>query len=187
MKMFSTRVLGTGQDERDTYIRKNVKSGDKLTLKLNPDHGRDESAVAAYHGMARIGHVQADARWVRESLEEGDTLDVVVEGWDNAAKNLASVDIKVGVIDPVLAPSTAARIDSDPILQKLRDELLAMILIAKADNRMVKSERELILRFAEERAKDFGLSFDAGSAERIHKWIKRQDPTEVEIMNFDNR
>ena len=184
MKMFSTRVLGTGQDERDVYIRKHVRAGDQLKLELNPDHARDESGVTAYHGLARIGHVQADARWVRESLEEGDKLEVVVEGFDQSAKNLASVDIKIGVIDALLAPSTAARIENDPILQKLRDELLAMILIAKADDRMVKSEREIILRFAEERAKDFGLKFESGTADSLHKWIKRQDPTEIEIMKM---
>ena len=87
-----------------------MKAGDKLSLKLNPNPERRESAVSAFHGEMRIGHVQAESRWVREALEEGDKLEVVVEGWDHVAKNLASVDIKVGVIDVVLPAAVAAGI-----------------------------------------------------------------------------
>jgi hypothetical protein len=64
----------------------------------------------------------------------------------------------------------------DSILSRLQDELHVLIFIAKSDNRMVAVEREIIVRYAEERAKDKRLYFDPEVGEHIMDWVRAQKP-----------
>jgi folate-dependent tRNA-U54 methylase TrmFO/GidA len=70
---------------------------------------------------------------------------------------------------------------ADHLLAVLEDELLVLIAIAKSDNRMVRNERDIIVRYAEERAKDKKLAFGETTAEALNGWIKKQDPTTSEL------
>lgn len=70
---------------------------------------------------------------------------------------------------------------TDTVLAALQDELLVLISIAKSDNRMVRNERDIIVRYAEERAKDKYLPFDEATANVLHAWVKKQDPTSSQV------
>jgi hypothetical protein len=78
----------------------------------------------------------------------------------------------------------------ESILSSLQDELLVLIFVAKSDNRMVASERNIIVRYAEERAKDKRLDFGASAeplmaeplmAELLLEWVRKQKPTAAEL------
>lgn len=73
------------------------------------------------------------------------------------------------------------------LVEALQDELLVLVAIAKSDNRMDRNERDIIVRYAEERAKDKKLSFDENTALEIHAWVKKQDPTTSQVRQILER
>jgi hypothetical protein len=75
----------------------------------------------------------------------------------------------------------------ETVLAALKDELTVLITIAKSDNRMVRNERDIVVRYAEERAKDKGLPFSEATAEHLHAWIKKQDPTTSQMRQVLER
>ncbi len=73
------------------------------------------------------------------------------------------------------------------LVEALQDELLVLVAIAKSDNRMDRNERDIIVRYAEERAKDKGLAFNESAATDLHAWVKKQDPTTSQVRQILER
>ncbi len=181
MRYYPSKVVGVRYEGRDRYIRRNVQIGDSLQFLPEPDNPHSSDAVAIYHAKTKIGYVPSEKRWIKDSIAEGDTHEVeVTELIENDDGQLVALAITVGVLDAPLESSAL------PLhlmtLESLRSELLVLISIAKLDSRLVKAERELILRYAQERALDKNLAFDADVAAHIDKWVKRQDPTLAEAI-----
>jgi hypothetical protein len=72
----------------------------------------------------------------------------------------------------------------ESILSSLQDELHVLIFIAKSDNRMVAAEREIIVRYAEERAKDKRIYFDAEVGNHIMDWVRTQKPKPEQLPSM---
>lgn len=180
MRYYPASVVGVRYEGRDRYVRKNLRIGDRLSFKPEPDNPYSSEAVAVYHRTTKIGYLPSENLWIRESISEGDTHEVTAtELVVNDEGQLAVVRIEVGVIDaPYEPPAPSA---SQIVLSELGGELAVLISIAKADARLVKSERELILRYAKERAHDKNLTFDVEVASRVDRWLRKQDPTDVEV------
>ena len=66
------------------------------------------------------------------------------------------------------------------IIEAMRDELSILVLVARADGRFVKAEREMLLRYTTTRAGDLGISVSDEELAVLAKWIQVQDPSEPE-------
>jgi len=144
-------------------------------LEREPNNQHDSKAVAAYHGSTKIGYIPAEKRWVCNSIDEGDTHEVHVSGFvEDEEGVLVALEIEVGVVDPPAVPY-------EPSVQRLtldalKGELLILASVAKSDGRLARIERDIILRYAEERAIDKGLTFNSEISVYIDNWLRRQDP-----------
>lgn len=64
---------------RARYIWKNVRAGDRLTPRAEPDNPFDPDAVALWHKRFHVGYIPARYDWFIASMREGDLHDVLVD------------------------------------------------------------------------------------------------------------
>jgi hypothetical protein len=180
MRYYPAKVVGVRYEGRDRYVKKNVRVGDSLTFQVESNNPHDPGAVAVFHARTKVGYVPSDRRWIRDSIAEGDSHEITVtEFVENDEGQLAVIGIRVGIEDvPYEPPPPSPR---QQTLSELSSELLVLVLVAKSDSRLSRSERDLIVRYAQERAADKELAFDSEVATYVDNWIKRQDPTEVQV------
>lgn len=62
----------------------------------------------------------------------------------------------------------------------MRDELSILVLVARADGRFVRAERELPLRYAAVRAAELNITVSDEGLAVLSKWIQVQDYSEPE-------
>ncbi|CAN5477821.1 hypothetical protein BH10PSE7_BH10PSE7_15150 [soil metagenome] len=66
------------------------------------------------------------------------------------------------------------------VIMGIGDELRVLILVARADNRFVKAEKALLLKFAGVRAAEIGITVNDEALSVLNRWIALQDPAEAD-------
>ena len=114
MKAFGTTVAGLQYNA--THVLKELKSGDELTLKREPENRHDRNAVAVCKGLNRLGYIPRErASKLAVLLDTGLRFDVKVNGLGTPAvfpflTIHASLDLESieEMIDPRLSPVSSS-------------------------------------------------------------------------------
>jgi hypothetical protein len=85
---------------RAAYAWRRIQTGHVLAAKREPKNKHDRLAVALFHNDFPIGYIPASQRWVQQSLDEGDTLDVRVDTVEKsrADPNIPFIGLRITVI-----------------------------------------------------------------------------------------
>lgn len=189
MRSYPCVIVGLPYEGRAAYVQGKVREGDEVILKREPSNPRDPNAVACYHRGRHIGYIPSRKGWVCQSIEEGDTHQVFVTGFDlNEDDELSAVEIEISIISdgkPQRQTHQASTIKS--IVTEIGAELRLLAMVAKADGRLGAKERDLIERFAELRAQDTGLEPDEGEAAHAVRWARRHIPSGFDAARMIGR
>src|SRR5690349_24388635 len=146
MRSYPCLIIGMPLEGRAAYVKQHVREGDEITLQ------READKVACFHGGQCIGHIPPGRQWVDRSLAFDDRHQVRVTGFDMMdTGELAAVEIEVTILNE-------DRPDPDPraksIISEIGDELRLLAMVAAADGRVEPSEKALLERFADGRARE---------------------------------
>jgi tellurite resistance protein len=157
---------------RAAYVKQHVREGDAITLQRQPEKSSEPGAVACFHAGHCIGHIPQGRQWVARSLAQDDGHQVRVTGFDTTeAGELAAVEIEITILNE-------ERPDPDPlaksIISEIGEELRLLAMVAAADGRVAPSEKALLERFADARAREMGIDPEEGEAAHAVRWARRK-------------
>ena len=166
MRSYPCLIIGMPHEGRAAYVKQHVREGDEITLARQPH------AVACFHGGHCIGEIPQGRRWVARSLAQDDRHQVRVTGFDRTeVGELAAVEIEITILNE-------ERPDPDPIaksiISEIGDELRLLAMVAAADGRVAPSEKALLERFADARAREMGIEPEEGEAAHAVRWARRK-------------
>lgn len=183
MRSYPCVIVGMPYEGRGKYVEWNVREGDEVTLRLEPDNPHDSNAVACFHGRHHIGYIPSRKDWVRRPIDEGDTHRVTVTGFDTNEKGeLSCVEIEIEILSD--GNPRVERPVVRSIVSEIGNELRILAMVAAADGRIQAPERDLIEKFAKIRAREVGLEPDEGEAAHALRWARRKIPSSLDAAQI---
>jgi tellurite resistance protein len=169
MRSYPCLIIGM---PHEAYVTQHVREGDEIRLQRQPDNSSEPDAVACFHGEHCIGHIPQGRQWVGRSLAQDDSHQARVTGFDTTeAGELAAVEIEITILNE-------ERPDPDPlaksIISEIGDELRLLAMVAAADGRVAPSEKALLERFADARAREMGIDPEEGETAHAARWARRK-------------
>src|SRR4029079_6525173 len=171
------------------YVKQHIREGDEITLRRQAKIWGGPDAVACFHGGHRIGHIPQGRKWVARSLAQGDAHHVSVTGLDTTdAGELGAVEIEITILneerlDPGRHPDPLAK----SIISEIGDELRLLAMVAAADGRVAPSEKALLERFADARAREMGIEPEEGEAAHAVRWARRKAADSLDAAQIIGR
>jgi hypothetical protein len=179
MRSYPCLIIGMPHEGRAAYVKQHVREGDEITLERQPD------TIMCFHGGQCIGQIPQGRQWVRGSLAQDDRHQVRVTGFDTMETGeLAGVEIEITILNE-------DRPDPDPlaksIISEIGDELRLLAMVAVADGRVAPSEKALLERFADARARETGIEPEQGEAAHAVRWARRKAADSLDAAQIVGR
>jgi uncharacterized tellurite resistance protein B-like protein len=96
------------------------------------------------------------------------------------------IDIRFFLCVPEkILPQPSSRVHK--LFEFVKDELLVLLFVAKADGKLGRFENDILNRYAAERANDFQIPLVDEDVSDIRKWLKEQSPQSDEISAVIDR
>jgi tellurite resistance protein len=167
------------------YVKQHIREGDEITLRRQAKISGGPDAVGCFHREHCIGHVPQGRKWVGRSLAQGDAHQVRVTGFDaTETGELTAIEIEITILNE-------ERPDPDPlaksIISEIGDELRLLAMVAAADGRVAPSEKALLERFADARAREMGIEPEEGEAAHAVRWARRKAPDSLDAAQIIGR
>jgi hypothetical protein len=166
MRSYPCLIIGMPHEDCAVYMKQHVREGDEITLRRQAD------LVACFHGGRCIGHVPRERQWVEGSLAQDDRYQARVTGFDTTETGeVTAIEIEITILNE-------ERPDPDPlarsIVSEIGDELRLLAMVATADGRVASSEKALLERFADARAREMGIDPEEGEVAHAVRWARRK-------------
>jgi tellurite resistance protein len=185
MRSYPCLIIGVPLEGRAAYVKQHVREGDAITLQRAPDTASEPDAIACLHDGRCIGHISPARQWVGRSLAQNDRYGIRVTGFDTTETGeLTAVEIEITILNED-GP------DPDPlaksIISEIGGELRLLAMVAGADGRVAPSEKALLERFADARARELGIEPEDGEAAHAIRWARRKTADSLDAAQIIGR
>jgi tellurite resistance protein len=173
MRSYPCVVIGLASE-----AAQRLREGDGLTLKRVPP------TIACYRGADLIGHIPWTRGWVARLLDDGDSHEVTVTGFDtDQGGKLAGLEITITISGDDRAERPAIR----SIISEIGDELRILAMVGAVDGRLAPAERGVMEQFAAMRAAELELAPDDGEIAHAVRWARRHAPNILDVAGIVTR
>ena len=159
-----------------------------LLIEPEPDNENDENAlkVLGWCGSKSFHVGYVDRLEAARFSERYPGVFVAADFYSLYLSASEFIDIRFFLSVPEMTlPQPSSRIHR--LLEFVKDELLVLTFVARADGKLGRFENDILNRYATERANDFQIPLVDEDVSDIKKWLKLQSPQPDEIAAVVDR
>lgn len=159
-----------------------------LLIEPEPDNENDENAlkVLGWCGSKSFHVGYVDRIEAARFSERFPRVFVTADFYSLYLSASEFIDIRFFLSVPEMTiPQPSSRIHR--LLEFVKDELLVLTFVARADGKLGRFENDILNRYAAERANDFQIPLVDEDVPDIKKWLKLQSPQPDEIAAVIDR